>query len=236
MRVLFFALIASLAAPAWSQNIDSIQLLNQGQFRQLTEDLGGALSFRPQTPTEPLGLFGFDIGVGVTGAKLKNQAAMELATSNSAPSTMVIPTLQARLGLPFRFDIGAIYSQVPDSNITNYGGELSFAFIEGGTAMPAIGMRGSMTMSSGMNQLDLETRALDLSISKGFAFLTPYGGLGRVWVTGTPKGGVALAKEEVDLNKYYLGVGMKILLFNFNLEADKTGEVVAYSAKLGLRF
>ena len=235
MRVLIVALLASLTVPAWAQNLDNLGALTQGQFRQVSEDLAGALSYRPQSPTEPLGLFGFDIGVGATGAKLKNAGTMALASSNGAPSTMVIPTVQARLGLPFRFDIGAAYSQVPDSNITTYGGELAFAFIEGSTTMPAIGIRGSMTTVSGISQLDLDTRALDVSISKGIAFMTPYGGLGRVWATSTPKG-VALSKEEVALNKYYVGVGFKILLLNLNLEADKTGEVLAYSAKLGLRF
>jgi hypothetical protein len=41
VRVLMLALIAGLAAPAWAQEIDSIQLLSQGEFRLLSEDLGG---------------------------------------------------------------------------------------------------------------------------------------------------------------------------------------------------
>jgi len=52
---------------------------------------------------------------------------------------------------------------------------------------PAIGVRGSLTKLSGVDQLSLDTRGLDLSISKGFALLTPYAGIGRVWSTAIPK-------------------------------------------------
>jgi hypothetical protein len=86
VRVLMLALIAGLAAPAWAQEIDSIQLLSQGEFRLLSEDLGGALSYRPQIATEPLGTTGFDVGLALTAARLKNTDILERATSDGAPT------------------------------------------------------------------------------------------------------------------------------------------------------
>jgi hypothetical protein len=64
-RLFLFALIAALAAPAWAQDIDRVQLLSQPEFRRLSEDLGGALSYRPLIPTAPLGITGFDIGIAI---------------------------------------------------------------------------------------------------------------------------------------------------------------------------
>jgi hypothetical protein len=129
-----------------------------------------------------------------------------------------------------------MYAQIPGSNIKYYGGELRYAVVQGGVTMPAIGVRGNFTKVTGVDQINFDTRGLDLSISKGFAVATPYAGIGRVWVNSDPKGAPLLAKEDFGLNKYFVGVGLKLVLFNFNLEADKTGDVTGYSAKVGLRF
>jgi hypothetical protein len=233
---LALALLAALALPVCAQNIDQLQLLNQDQFRLLSEDLGGALSYRPMIPTEPLGLSGFDIGVGVTAAGIQNEEIFERATSDDVPSTLPIPTLRAHKGLPLGFDIGLMYAQIPGSDIKFYGGELKYAFVSGNTAIPAVGVRGALTRVSGVDQLDLRTRSLDLSVSKGFAVATPYAGVGRVWVESDPKGNGGLEKEDFALTKVFVGMGVKLGLFNMNFEADRTGDVTGLSAKLGLRF
>jgi hypothetical protein len=238
MGNLKLALVAGLlaAGSAWGQNVDNLILLNQAQFRLLSEDLGGAFSYHPQTPTEPLGVFpGFDIGVGVSGVKLKNRDIAELASSESVDSTILVPTVRVHKGLPLGFDIGALYAWVPDSDARYYGGELRFAIVRGDAVTPAIGLRGSFTKVTGVDQLDLDTRGLDLSISKSFGFITPYAGIGKVWVESEPKGIPTLSKEDFSLNKGFVGVGMNFAVLNVNLEAGKTGDVTVYSLKLGWR-
>jgi len=238
LRNLKIALIVSLlaAGPAWGQDIDRLQQLNQAQFRLLSEDLGGALSYYAQTSAEPLGVTGFDIGVGVTAAKLKNTAVLQQASSGTVDSTLLVPTLRVHKGLPLGFDIGAIYAAIPDSNMRYYGGELRYAIFQGGVAMAAVGLRGSFTKLSGVDQLGIDTRGLDLSISKGLGFITPYAGIGKVWVQSDPKGVATLRSEDFSLNKVFVGIGMNFLAFNVNLEADKTGDVTAFSVKFGARF
>lgn len=238
MRYLKVALLAGLlmVGSAWGQNLDNLQTLSQQQFRLLSEDLGGAFSYRSQTPTEPLGFPGFDLGVAVTSIKLKNQAIFQQASSETVDSTYLIPTLRAMIGLPFGFDVGALYAEVPDTGIRYYGGEIRFAILRGDATTPAIGLRGSFTKVDGVDQLDLDTRGLDISISKGFGFITPYAGLGKVWVQSAPRGIPSLQSEDFSLNKVFAGVGFKLAVFNINLEADQTGDVTAYSLKLGLRF
>jgi hypothetical protein len=236
MRVILFALAVLCSIPAWAQKIDNIQVLNQQEFRLLSEDLGGALSYRPQTPAEPLGFPGFDLGLAFTGAKIKNDEILERATTDEMPDTLPVPSLRAHLGLPLGFDIGAMYSAVPSSNITYYGGELKWAFVPGGTLWPAFGVRGAFTKVTGVEQMDLGTRSVDLSISKGIAFATPYAGVGRVWVKSDPKGTAGLQVEEFQLDKVFIGIGFTVVALNLNLEADKTGDVTAVSVKAGVRF
>jgi hypothetical protein len=87
-----------------------------------------------------------------------------------------------------------------------------------------------------VNQLDLDTKGIDLSISKGILNFTPYGGVGRVWVKSTPNGIVGLAGESFGLNKVFVGVNINMLLLNFAVEADRTGEATSFGVKAGLRF
>jgi len=235
-RLIAAVLGLSCAAPLFAQQVDQLQVINQAEFRLLSEDLGGALAYRPQTPTAPLGITGFDIGVGLTAARIRNVEILERVTSDSASQTIPVPSLRIHKGLPLGFDVGLIYAAIPGSNLEYIGGELRYALVLGGVAAPAIGVRGNLTKLRGVDQLEVDTRGLDISISKGFAVLTPYAGVGRVWVESEPRGVPGLVKEEFELNKAFIGLGFKLALFNINLEADRTGDVEGFSIKAGLRF
>lgn len=234
------AAAAMLAAvPMASQaadDIDSLQLLNQREFRLLSEDLGSALSFKSMIPSEALGVTGFDVGITLTGSKLRYSDLLERASSGAdIPSVLPIPTIRIHKGLPFGIDIGASYGAVPGSDIGVLGGELRWAFIEGSAAIPAVAVRGTVTRLTGVDQLSLRTSSLDLSISKGILNLTPYGGVGRVWTSSTPEGVPGLAKESFSQNKVFAGVNV-FLGFNLAFEVDRTGDVTSYGMKGGFRF
>jgi len=238
VRTLNIALLSGLlaASPAWAQKVDQLQNIVQGEFRLLSEDLGAALSYHAQIPAEPLGITGFDIGVGVTATKMQNSAILQRVTSDDADTTIYVPTIRLHKGLPAGFDIGLAYASIPGSNIKYTGGELRYAILQGGVASPAIAVRGSVTKLSGVDQLSLDTRGLDISISKGFAFLTPYAGIGRVWVESDPHGTGGLRTEKFSLTKAFVGIGMNFAVVNLNIQADKTGDAGSYSLKLGWRF
>lgn len=228
------ALLLPLSASA--ADISTIGNLNQSQFRLLSEDLGAALSYKPLIPSEPLGLPGFDVGVAVTGTDLKNPLLLSLASGGQSVDTLMpVASLRGHVGLPFNIDIGALYSQVPDSNIEFFGGELRWAILEGSTALPAVALRGSYTATSGIDQLKVTTTGADLSISKGIAMFTPYAGIGQVWIKSTPQGVPTLQEESFTQTKYYAGVNI-FLGVNFAFEVDSTGGITSYGAKIGLRF
>ena len=238
MRPLKPALLCALlaASSAWAQEIDRLQNLAQAEFRLLSEDLGAALSYHAQIPAEPLGVTGFDFGVGLTATKMENAAILQRATSDDADATLYVPTLRLHKGLPAGFDIGLTYASVPGSNISYTGGELRYAILQGGAASPAIAVRGSMTRLSGVDQLAFDTRGIDISISKGFAFMTPYAGVGRVWVESDPHATGGLATEKFSLTKAFVGFGMNFAVLNVNFQVDKTGDATSSSLKLGWRF
>ena len=228
-----------LAAAAPSQaadDIDSLQLLSQREFRLLSEDLGAALSFKSMIPSESLGVTGFDVGVSVTGVRLKHRDLFERASAGGdVPATLPLASVRIHKGLPYGLDIGAAYSTVPGSNVGVIGGEVRWAFIEGGVAIPAVALRGAATKLLGVDQLDLETTSLDISVSKGILNVTPYGGVGRVWVRSTPDGVPGLTRESFSQNKLFAGVNV-FLGFNLAFEVDRTGDTTRYGLKGGFRF
>jgi hypothetical protein len=230
-------ILLTASAPALADtNIDQINQLIQQEFRLLSEDLTAVASYKGVIPAKPLGITGFDLGLEVSATKLGHKDAWERATSGSVPSTVYVPKLHLHKGLPLGIDIGAFYSAVPSSNIALWGAELRYAILEGGVATPALGLRGTYTKLTGVNELDFHTTGVELLVSKGFTIFTPYAGIGQVWTTSEPVGVSNVKKEEFSQGKYFAGGNINLGLVNFCLEADKTGDATSYSAKIGFRF
>ena len=239
-RALTTLALVGLAPLAHADDIDLTQLLGvQDDFRLLSEDLGAALSYKPIAPGEPLGLLGIDIGLEVTATDLQGGNVYERATGSSNNTDfLLVPKVHVHKGLPWRLNVDAFYSSVPDSNIELFGGAIGFSILEGGVATPALTVRGTATKLSGVDGLNLDTQSVELTISKGFAILTPYAGIGRVHVKSEPTGiaAVALRKESFDLDKIYAGLNINLGLINLAFEADQTGDAASYGAKFGFRF
>jgi len=220
--------------------MQQFSLGEQELFGDLIKDLGSAMSYRAVTPAEPLGLIlGIDVGLEVTGSKMQNeQNGWKQATSNNGQDTIYNGKIHVHKGLPLGIDVGAYFGSVADSNMKSIGGEVKYAILEGSTISPALAVRGSYTSMTGVDDLDLSTAGLELSISKGFAMLTPYAGLGAIYYEGEGTGlnDYQFDSESDTLAKYFLGVNFNLGLVNFAAEADRTGENSSYSAKFGLRW
>ena len=229
-------LLAAMPPAFAANNIDQINQLNQTDFLHLSEDLGAAASYKGVIPATPLGITGFDIGVEVSATDLQHADVWDRASSGTSSSTVYVPKLHLHKGLPAGFDLGAFYSSVPDTNMTLWGAEVRYAILEGGTARPALGLRGTYSKLSGINELDFHTTGLELLVSMGLTLFTPYAGAGQIWTTSEPVGVPNLQKEEFTQGKYFVGGNLNLGLINFALEADKTGDATSYSAKIGFRF
>lgn len=232
--------LGCIAQPAFAANNINMQSLAaatgaQTLFRDISEDLGSALSYKPITPAASLGVTGFDLGIEATMTDMKKSSRAWAAASGSTVSNLYVPKLHFAKGLPFNIDIAAFMSKSLTTNISLFGGELRYAIVEGGIATPTVAIRGSYTRLSGVNQLAFDTRGLDVSISKGFAMLSPYAGVGQVWVNSTPD--VArLTAESFSLGKVFAGANLNLGTTNIAVECDKTGSAKSISAKIGFRF
>jgi hypothetical protein len=224
------------AATALAGDLTAIGALTQGEFRAIAEDLGAALSYKGLIPSEGLGITGFDLGLSVSATKLQNRAVlMKAAAGEDVPEHLPVGALRAVKGLPFGIDIGVVAMTVPDTNARATGGELRWAFVGGNAVLPAVALRAAMTNLSGVDQLKLRSTSVDLSISKGFLFLTPYAGVGRVEIDAKAPG-TTLTREKFQADKVFAGVNIAFVPMALVIEADKTGDATSYGVKLAIRW
>ena len=226
-------LLASFAAPAMAgTDFATLRLLSQSEFGKLSKDFVSAASYKAVSPAEPLGIIGLDVGVEVTSTKLEHSDVWRKAGADE--STLYLPKVHVHKGLPFKIDVGASLSLVPGSDIKLIGAEVKYAILEGGVASPALSIRAAATKLFGVDELDLDTRSLELTVSKGFLNVTPYAGVGKVWGTVTPNV-LNLRKESPTGNKVFAGVNFNLGIANLAAEVDSTGGNKSASVKLGFR-
>ncbi|GFO65287.1 hypothetical protein M1B72_02170 [Geomonas paludis] len=229
------------ATQAMAKDISFSSPLTQKQFRDLTREAGAAISYKNIAPAEPLGISGFDVGAELSAIDISNSSYWNAAYRGDSPSFLVIPKLRARKGLPMGIDVGAMYSYVPDSNIKLWGIEVSKAILEGTAATPALGVRATYSRLSGVNDLDLQTAGIDASISKGLLIMTPYAGVGGVWVNSEAKGRLkalapGLDTEDVFQPRVFGGIKFSPLpLLGVTAEVEYQERLI-YSLKAGLSF
>lgn len=234
--IFFIGLVYASQCIAAGKDIE-LEAIAQGQFEDLSKEIGLIISYVPLSPAEPLGILGFDIGVEVTGVKISSGSEFwKLAMKDTPPDYIIFPKVHAQKGLPFGIDVGAIFATVPGSNITLYGGEIKWAVLKGTIVSPAVAVRGNYTALAGVDDIDMSTYGLDASVSKGFGPLTPYGGLGQTWIKSSENSDiVTLDDVSTSATKLFLGAKLKILLLSLVFQAD-ISDVNMYSARANISF
>lgn len=215
--------------------------IGQDEFENAVRDLGVGFSYTPTETPEPKGITGFQAGVAVKGFKLDDNAQyLKNSFSDSdAPSYAVLPKLYLSKGLPFNVDVEGFVAGRPGGNERLLGGAVKWSYWEGSTTAPSIGIRAHGTTLTGVDRLDLSTYGADLSISKGFAFVTPYVGYSLFEIDGEAKSSnypnLTNRSHSTTENKIMVGSRVSMGFFNLVGEAD-LGEVNSYSLRANIGF
>jgi hypothetical protein len=236
---LLVTLLATGTAFAAKYDLNFAAGFANDQFKSFAREAGAMAAYRGVAPAEPQGLTGFDIGVEASFVDIDSSVWNEVLTETTDPPTyLVVPRLHVRKGLPFNIDVGAMYAQVPDSNITLWGGELQVALLEGTTATPALALRGSYSSLEGVDDLDLQTYAADAVLSKGFLMFTPYIGAGVVQIEAEYTGNdptlqANLQDQSLTEARYFAGVQASMALLRLTGEIEYLERPI-YTVKLSL--
>lgn len=208
----------------------------QSTFATIVGDMGGAFNYKALNPAEPQGLVGFDVSINATYAEVSDEAAWQAATGEDIEQIGSIGVKLSK-GLLLGLDASAFYNVVPGTDASFMGAALSYAIEEGGLITPAVAIRAGVTRGQGIEDFDFDTKSLDLTVSKGFAMLTPYAGIGRVRITGTPtstraKTTLMLQEEEQDETRKFVGLKFN-LGFQLVAEYEDLDGFDSFSLRLG---
>jgi len=236
-----FILAILLATTSFVQagDIEFTDAISQDEFEEFTKEFGSALLFNPMAPAESLGVLGFDISLEtvVTDISDEQEFWINLVSDNDPYAYLPIPRLHVQKGLPFNIDVGAMYVSVPSTNITLWGLEAKYAILEGTTLTPSLSVRASYTSLSGVDDVSVDTQALDVLVSKGFLMFTPYAGASIFRINSSEHTDI-VELDDVNVTGYRALVGMQFSPFPLmivNAEIS-LGEVPQYGLKVGIRF
>lgn len=235
-RILLAIMLVGLTGSAFASNdINNLPALTQGQFHDLSADLGAVLSFKQLQSAEAEGITGFDLGLDLSSTNVAHAAAWNTATSGSGVTTIPMARVSVSKGLPLGFDIGGFYSGATNSNIKDYGAEVRYALVDDGVLTPAVGLRAAFSRLTGVSQLSFQTKSLSLSVSKSLGPFIPYAGIGRVWINSNPDAATGLQEENFTADESFVGLAFEFGV-HLALELNRTAGNNTYSVKLGFGF
>jgi hypothetical protein len=206
----------------------------QDSFDAIAEDLVATIDYKAAGPSEATGLTGFGIGLVTTLVPVDEDDWN--AVTGSDFSEIGLAGVQVTKGLPFDIDLGAFYATAPGSNVDVFGGEVRYALLAGSTVSPAVALRLSYVTASGIDDFDLDSTAFDVSVSKGFGPITPFGGIGYVKGSADPDPSFGLKEAKVDEAKYFAGVRLSLGFFEITPQFSSIAGVTAWTARLGFSF
>lgn len=210
--------------------------LTQAQWRTFVEQVGAISSFKPLASARPLGVMRFSVGIdrSYTPVDQHNPAWINTFThpDEDCPlgDAISVPTIRARMGVTDDLDIGAYWTHAPNANYGMVGGEVRYQVSQESENLPAVALRGSVTVLTGVADYDLNVYGLEVMASKEIAFLTPYAGCRGLLAVGretTTK--VDLATERPLFAQGYAGVSYAVWILNFAAEYD-----ISYVNTLGV--
>ncbi len=230
---IFMILFVSTAAYAAGNDIKASDITTAAELKSITKEIGYAIAIPSMVPADALGFvgpFGLGIDVGLELSVFKPEDSSGMFSDDS----LVFTRLHVQKGLPYSIDIGVEYSELFDSNIKVIGVEVRKGIIEDGLASPAIGIRGTYSTVTSVEDLSLTTYGVDAQISKEFVFITPYLGASHLTSTGEVDGSKLGSEEETNTN-VYAGVRVSMTIVNLTFQAD-FADINMYTLKLGLNF
>ena len=224
------------AVPATAWDVDGTA--GAEDFQAFHDRFSSAAYFYPRHGAAPMGLLGFEVWVDTSAdPDFGDEPFTATTIDGDLPGdVMALARVGVRKGLPGRIDLGAAYGRAVGGDVELISGEVSWAAIEGGSVVPAVGLRLTGTQTLDAGTYDLEQYGIEVLVSKGFLVATPSAGAGLVRSESTltrPGGG------EIDESStepvLFAGVRLKLLLPTLTVEVER-GEHVQAAVRVGFGF
>ena len=226
-----------MAAPvARADDIAFDPSITQQDFAKFSRIVAQGIYASPVQPARASGILGFEVGVAATAVKVDTNSDYWRKTVSNDFSTggfVAVPRLVISKGFGSG-SISATYAKLTNTGISTYGGSLDVPIISGGLLKPTLAVRGAYATVKGIDVYDLKTYGAELFLSKGFAFVTPYGAVGTV--RSDARGTVTpdlILRDKASGTRYTVGVRFSFVIPKIVIEASQ-GEERSYSAKVSI--
>lgn len=228
------ALLPASSAAAWEIRPDA----PEAEFRLFHERFASAAYHYPRHGAKPLGLIGFEAYADIAiDREFDDEAFYPAVVSGDLPAdTLGVGRIGARKGLPGGFDLGVAYGRALDGDVELVSADLQWAILDGGAVTPALSLRLTGTQNIDSGPYELEQYGAEIFVSKGFAVLTPYAGVGYVWDEGTltRSGGGSVSHDDTRFVAY-AGAVLNLLIPKIVAEVEQ-GEEIQYAVRVALGF
>ncbi|NKF21640.1 hypothetical protein G7Y82_04875 [Solimonas sp. C16B3] len=250
MKMRHVLLAACLLVPATSAFADDLDINCQGglladdscqqAFHGAAKDVAATLNYKIVAPAESTGILGFGIAAIASYTPTQHKDDWNTLTGDDVKQLGMVGAVINK-GLPLGFDVGAFYATVPTGDgAAAYGFQLRYAILDGGIAEPALAVEANYTIGTGIDDFDYHSWGVDAMLSKGFAFLTPYIGVGYASAQIDPSDSVkaeyALKDESVDTTRFFVGSRIALGFFELTPEYEHFGKNNVYNLRLGFSF
>ena len=162
-----------------------------GRFRLLGNELGVSVAASTLEPPTTVGEDGFAFAFEYTVAFVNGSGAVGgqpyWVTQSGNPSSLQLPALHFRKGLPYSIEVGGKIAAVTNSSMFAGTVEVKWAVLEGFRYLPDLGVRFAISELFGQQDMNLTAGAIDISVGKEFGVeglltLTPYAGYSLIGV------------------------------------------------------
>lgn len=242
-KVLFLvAAICLVSSAAFADPFDKFNQMMNGASDSLAKHYLNNLA-RDMGSVMTGGNYGVSVGLGVLGlsasAKINAVNVDNEIMRADGTSTLVVPMINAALGLPYDFELLAKYGYFYGTNI--YGAGLRHGIYDSDVIfIPSVTVQGIYTMAnvnSSGNKLDANNIALGAIATFPVPYVTPYIGLGWDRTEVKDKSSIHSGmKGDADSFSYGFGVSVSILMINGNAGVTYTDGVPNYTLGLNVGF
>jgi hypothetical protein len=212
-RVLRLALLtALLAGPAGAGGFSFSTSFTPGDFRDLADAFGDAISLPNLGMAASTGVAGFEVMAAAGGPQVDTGAHWWRSGVDARTFGGVLTGYRGivRKGLPWRLDVGAQVGRVAGEKF--WGGELRLEIWDGGVLAPAAALRLAYSRLGG-SAVALDVREAQLVVSKGFPIVSPYAAAGfRRIVAKADFGDPVPLRHQVDAERWTGVVGARFTL------------------------
>src|SRR3954447_15393179 len=217
--------------------------LTQAEFDEFAGELGSILRFRQLADPATLGRGRVDVSLQYASTPIDdgkgawNNTMSHPAADHYLGDSIAFPRIVARFGVSDHVDVGAWGGINPRSNYGMLGVDTKVALLTQGATWPvSVSIRPSVTSLLGPSELWAANASVDVSVSRSFGRISPYGGVAASASLAVERSDdVNLDPATVQDGLVYAGVSYRWRALIVSAEAEKAS-LVSYAFRVGTRF